>query len=224
MQRRSVLLPEPDGPDDAQHLALRNVSDDAVQRRESSPKHLLTSTAMTHAQDVLMRVLRGASAAAAQRPSVASSKMRSRKYWPIDSTVTTTRYQIAGDDQELDDAGVGVVDVLGVAQDLEYWMTLASEVILTMPMNSLPTGGMITRIACGSMIRRSACSRVMPIALAASYWPTSTDSMPATHHLGGVGALIDAEAEQRRDERRDDSTVRARTGRECRWSGRPARG
>ncbi|MNT47385.1 hypothetical protein D3C72_1840960 [compost metagenome] len=58
-------------------------------------------------------------------------------------------------------------------------MTLASEVIFTMPMNSLPTGGMMTRMACGKMTRRSACRRGMPIDLAASYWPVSTESRPA---------------------------------------------
>ena len=58
-------------------------------------------------------------------------------------------------------------------------MTLASEVAFTMPMNSLPSGGITTRIACGRMIRRSARSRPMPIACAASYCPMSTDSMPA---------------------------------------------
>ena len=47
-----------------------------------------------------------------------------------------------------------------------------------MLMNSLPTGGMMTRIACGSTMRRSVVSRVMPIALAASVWPLSTERMP----------------------------------------------
>ena len=50
-------------------------------------------------------------------------------------------------------------------------MTLASDVAFTMPMNSLPSGGITTRIACGRMMRRSAFIRPMPIACAASYWP-----------------------------------------------------
>ena len=57
--------------------------------------------------------------------------------------------------------------------------SLASEVALTRPMNSLPSGGITTRIACGRMILRSARSRPMPIACAASYCPASTDRMPA---------------------------------------------
>jgi hypothetical protein len=50
-----------------------------------------------------------------------------------------------------------------------YWITLASEVAFTMPMNSLASGGITTRIACGRMMRRSARIRPMPIACAASY-------------------------------------------------------
>ena len=57
-------------------------------------------------------------------------------------------------------------------------MTLATEVSLTMLMTSLPTGGMMTRIACGSTMRRRVVSRVMPIAFAASVWPRSTERMP----------------------------------------------
>ena len=44
---------------------------------------------------------------------------------------------------------------------------------------SLPVGGMITRIACGSTIRRSVCSRDMPSDWAASVWPSSTEMIPA---------------------------------------------
>ena len=43
---------------------------------------------------------------------------------------------------------------------------------------SLPVGGMITRMACGSTIRRSVCVRDMPSAPAASVWPSSTDCRP----------------------------------------------
>ena len=50
-----------------------------------------------------------------------------------------------------------------------YWITLASEVALTMPMNSLPSGGSTTRIACGKMIRRRALSRPIPIAEAGDH-------------------------------------------------------
>ena len=58
-------------------------------------------------------------------------------------------------------------------------MTETSAVVLSMPMVSLPVGGMITRIACGRMIRLMVCSRLMPSAPAASDWPFSTDRIPA---------------------------------------------
>ncbi|MNT84853.1 hypothetical protein D3C72_2249350 [compost metagenome] len=60
-----------------------------------------------------------------------------------------------------------------------YCSTLARLVILTMLMASLPTGGMMKRMAWGTMMRRSACRRGMPIDLAASYWPGPTESRPA---------------------------------------------
>ena len=44
---------------------------------------------------------------------------------------------------------------------------------------SLPVGGMITRMACGSTIRRIVIRRVMPIDWAASVCPSSTERMPA---------------------------------------------
>src|SRR5947199_20405 len=46
-------------------------------------------------------------------------------------------------------------------------------------MVSLPVGGMITRIACGSTMRRIVWRRVMPSACAASVWPSSTEMIPA---------------------------------------------
>jgi len=46
-------------------------------------------------------------------------------------------------------------------------------------MVSLPVGGMITRIAWGSTIRRMICSRPMPSDEAASVWPSLTERIPA---------------------------------------------
>ena len=43
-------------------------------------------------------------------------------------------------------------------------MTLTSEVVFSIEMVSLPVGGMITRMACGSTIRRMIRSRFMPSA------------------------------------------------------------
>jgi hypothetical protein len=57
-------------------------------------------------------------------------------------------------------------------------MTMTTEVVLSIEIVSLPVGGMITRRACGSTIRRSVTARVMPSALAASLCPSSTERMP----------------------------------------------
>ena len=58
-------------------------------------------------------------------------------------------------------------------------ITLARDEVLSIEMVSLPVGGMITRIACGRMIRRMVRARLMPSACAASVWPCSTDRIPA---------------------------------------------
>jgi len=57
-------------------------------------------------------------------------------------------------------------------------ITLARDEVLSMEMVSLPVGGMITRIACGRMIRRIVRVLLIPSACAASAWPCSTDKMP----------------------------------------------
>ncbi len=44
----------------------------------------------------------------------------------------------------------------------------AIEVVLSKPFTELPSGGMITRSACGRMTRRKACRRLRPSARAAS--------------------------------------------------------
>src|SRR3954471_13746466 len=58
-------------------------------------------------------------------------------------------------------------------------MADASDEVFSMLMNSLPVGGMITRMAWGSTIRRMVMSEGMPNAWAASTWPSSTERMPA---------------------------------------------
>ena len=57
--------------------------------------------------------------------------------------------------------------------------TEAKDVVLSIDMVSLPVGGMITLMAWGMTIRRSAIKRVMPIDWAASFWPSSTEISPA---------------------------------------------
>ena len=58
-------------------------------------------------------------------------------------------------------------------------ITDAIEVPFSMLMKSLPVGGMITRIACGSTTRRSVRLGAMPIDFAASVCPLSTLLSPA---------------------------------------------
>ncbi len=58
-------------------------------------------------------------------------------------------------------------------------MTLTRVVFLSITLNSLPSGGMITRSAWGSTMRRISLAGVMPRERAASYWPRSTAPMPA---------------------------------------------
>ena len=55
----------------------------------------------------------------------------------------------------------------------------ASDVVLSWPMNSLPVGGMITRIACGSTVLRIVSNHDIPSAVEASVCPSGTELMPA---------------------------------------------
>ena len=57
--------------------------------------------------------------------------------------------------------------------------TASSDVVLSMLIVSLPIVGMMTRIACGSTMRRVTSSGDMPSDEAASVWPASTEMMPA---------------------------------------------
>ena len=81
-------------------------------------------------------------------------------------------------------------------------MTLASEVSLTMPMNSLPSGGITTRIACGRMIRRKRQQAAHADRLRRLVLADIHREHPGAHDFRGIGALVDAEPEQRREERR----------------------
>eukprot|EP01022_Parablepharisma_sp_SALTPOND_P021562 TRINITY_DN427_c3_g1_i1.p1 TRINITY_DN427_c3_g1~~TRINITY_DN427_c3_g1_i1.p1 ORF type:complete len:882 (+),score=278.44 TRINITY_DN427_c3_g1_i1:1771-4416(+) len=103
---------------------------------------------------------------------------RSRKCWPMENTVTTARYQTVATISSSITRALAKQMVWALCRISENWITLATEVSLIMLITSLPTGGMITRMACGSTMRRKAVRRVMPIALAASVWPLSTARMP----------------------------------------------
>ena len=67
-------------------------------------------------------------------------------------------------------------------------------------MNSLPVGGMITRIACGSTVRRIVIHHDMPSAVDASVWPSGTERDPGADDLGHVRGLVEAQTEDRQDE------------------------
>ncbi|MNE74273.1 hypothetical protein D3C80_1703410 [compost metagenome] len=58
-------------------------------------------------------------------------------------------------------------------------MTLTSVVFFSITLNSLPSGGTITRNAWGRTMRRINLAKVMPRDRPASYWPLSTAPMPA---------------------------------------------
>ena len=58
-------------------------------------------------------------------------------------------------------------------------MKASNELVFSMLLKSLPSGGTITRAACGSTIRRIANPWVMPSDRAASICPLSIASMPA---------------------------------------------
>ena len=75
-----------------------------------------------------------------------------------------------------------------------------SEVSLSIAMVSLPVGGMITRIACGSTIRRRIWPRLRPSACAASVCPGSTDWMPARTISAMYAASDSAERQHAGDE------------------------
>ena len=68
---------------------------------------------------------------------------------------------------------------LGVAEQLVTPMKKSSELVFIMLLNSLPSGGTITRAACGRTMRRIASPWVIPSDCAASIWPRSIASMPA---------------------------------------------
>ena len=81
-------------------------------------------------------------------------------------------------------------------------MTATSEVVLSIEMVSLPIGGMMTRIAWGSMIRRIVSAEGHPQRLRRlGLAPLHRDDAGA-HELGGVGRFVQTERQYGRDEAR----------------------
>ena len=70
-----------------------------------------------------------------------------------------------------------------------------------MLMISLPVGGTITRIACGSTTRRMTCSRVMPEGCGGLGLALVDGEDSGPHDLGHVGAFVERQREQRAGER-----------------------
>ena len=73
---------------------------------------------------------------------------------------------------------------------------ISSEVSLSIAMISLPVGGTITRIACGSTIRRSVLPGSCRARCAASVWPAVDRQDAGPHDLGHVRGLVEPQAEQ----------------------------
>src|SRR4051812_21485101 len=117
MQRKKVLLPEPEGPM-MQDTSPRGTSSETPASACSAPKYLCTSTAATIASMRsgplrLDRDRRPRTALAAPFREVPFEEVLADLEHGHDDEVPDR-----GDDQQLDDARVGVVDRLRVAQDL----------------------------------------------------------------------------------------------------------
>ena len=102
--------------------------------------------------------------------------------------------------------------------------TSTSEVVLSIVIVSLPVGGMMTRIACGSTMRRIVWPWVMPSACAASFWPGSTARMPPRTISAMYAASLSASASSAATNGLIRSLVSALSGTEADASGRTARG
>ena len=120
-------------------------------------------------------------------------------------TLVRTRYQTDGDEEHLHHRDGVAADVLRSRAAARCTApTETSDEVLSMLMNSLPVGGTITRIACGSTIRRMVlpvghAERVRRLGLAL------VDRLDAgPDDLRHVRGLVEAEAEQGGHERRHD--------------------
>ena len=168
MHRRNVDLPDPDGPI-RQNTSPRRTSRSMPLSTSTRPKDLWTPSALHHAaghaRAPRQRRSRAAPCrrAASARPRSAGAAARSaapgstaRRRAPTSAPGTRARRRTA----------VGhrwkfwpdVLDRRAAAPSTRS--TTTSEVVFSMLMTSLPVGGTITRIACGSTIRRSVCVRL----------------------------------------------------------------
>src|SRR5699024_9937418 len=113
------------------------------------------------------------------RVSKPRPKYRSRWCWPTMSTLVIARYHSAATMS----SGIGVNSLLAMplvakVRSRVKGTASTSEVVFSMPMVSFPSGGTITRMACGTMIRRRIVPLLMPSAFDASDCPRSTEFRP----------------------------------------------
>ena len=73
-----------------------------------------------------------------------------------------------------------------------YGMAVTNDVVFSMLMNSLPVGGMMTRMAWGSTVRRMVMAHDMPSATEASVCPSGTELIPALMISTLTSAVITA--------------------------------
>ena len=79
-----------------------------------------------------------------------------------------------------------------------------SDVVLSIEMTSLPVGGMITRIACGSTTRVIVCHQPRPERGRGLVLPLVDREQSSAHDLGHVGRLVQGEADDREREVREE--------------------
>src|SRR5699024_5795557 len=113
------------------------------------------------------------------RASKPRPKYRSRWRCPAMSTRVIGRYRSAATMS----SGIGVNCLLAMplvakVRSRVKGTASTSEVVFSMPMVSFPSGGTITRMACGTMIRRRIVPLLMPSAFDASDCPRSTEFRP----------------------------------------------
>lgn len=107
-------------------------------------------------------------------------KRRSTKCWTTISTLVIARYQMHAATSMGKTRNVRLpIACSWKNSSLVTGTKATSAVSLSIAIVSLPVGGMMTRIACGSTMRRNVSSRLIPSACAASVWPGSMDWMPA---------------------------------------------
>src|SRR4051794_7221954 len=184
-------LARPGGADHAHHLAGRDLQIDPLQHVDVpeglahalGPHHGRAGTGLQHVGQCSLPTDSASRAARCARVSRAPNPRLnrfSRKYWPTISRLVSARYQ------RIEATAIGMIWKVRLPIALSWKLSslvtgtaISSDVSLSIAMVSLPVGGMITRIAWGSTIRRMVVPRLMPRALAASAWPGSTDWMPA---------------------------------------------